>query len=91
MTRRGKRMRKLFLSVVMTVLFVNVLPAQEENSVRLEPFESCNNGARHYCQSGNHERAVNRRLLNLKKKGYVITNELVKSYAQKTRPDTPVR
>lgn len=82
-------MKKLFLSVLITAVFSGVLSAQEQRSVELESFERCNNWARHYCQSGNHEAAVNRRLLQLKKRGYVITNALIKSYSQKIRPSTP--
>lgn len=82
-------MKKLFLSVLLSTIMGGVLLAQEQQSIELESFERCNNWARHYCQSGNHEAAVNRRLLQLKKRGYVITNALIKSYAQRTRPDTP--
>ena len=82
-------MKKLFLSVLITAVFGSSLSAQEQQRVELESFERCNNWARHYCQSGNHEAAVNRRLQQLKKRGYVITNALIKSYSQKIRPDTP--
>jgi len=62
----------------------------QESSVSLDSFEQCNNWARHYCLNGNHNAAVNDKLLRLKKRGYIITTKLIRSYAQRTRANTPM-
>ncbi len=62
----------------------------EAPAICLESFEMCNNWARHYCLNGNHNAVVNHRLLNLKKRGYIITTKLIRSYAQRTRANSPM-
>ena len=85
-------MKKMILTALSVCVFGGMTMAQEQRSeVELDSFEQCNNWARHYCTTANHNNAVNQRLLQLKKRGYIITTSLIRSYAQRTRPDTPVQ
>ena len=54
----------------------------------LESFEMCNNWARHYCRSGNHERMVNHILKGMKERGMTITTAIIKSVARRTLKNT---
>ena len=76
------------LSVLTTVICLICLTyafAQNRKSaVYLETFEKCNNYARHYCLTGSHEAAVNRALLDMKRKGKTITPKTIQRVAQVT-------
>ena len=70
--RSGEKiMKKLITSFFLITLIATPVLAQDEE-VRLDNFERCNNWARYYCIQGNHERAVNLELLNMKKRGIAI-------------------
>lgn len=59
------------------------LSAQEQSpGLYLDTFEKCNNYARHFCLNGSHEAAVNRELLERKRKGYSITPKLIRDVAR---------
>ena len=81
-------MKKLILPLLAFALIGNSAFAQDEE-VSLDTFEQCNNWARHYCQTGLHEQAVNRELQRLKKKGVAITLERIKASAMRIKPNTP--
>ncbi len=86
-------MKNILTTLIALSIFSSIVFAQEggNTDVSLDSFEQCNNWARHYCLNGNHNTAVNEKLLRLKKRGYIITTKLIKSYAQRTRPNTPVQ
>ena len=79
-------MKKILLALFAVCFLGGTAAAQDNQDTELDSFERCNNWARHYCQAGNHEMVVNQKLLELKKRGYIITTALIKSYAQRTRP-----
>ena len=62
----------------------NLFAQSETPRFHLQPSEKCNNYARHFCLNGSHEAAVNRTLLDMKKKGYRITPRLIKNIAKTT-------
>ena len=84
-------MKKIILTLATMFMFWGLTYAQDDqqSSVSLDSFERCNNWARHYCLNGNHDAVVNDKLLRLKKRGYIITTKLIRSYAQRTRANTP--
>jgi len=86
------KMKRVFLSLITVFLIGGIIVAQDGGApdVSLDSFEQCNNWARHYCLNGNHNNAVNYKLLQLKKRGYIITTKLIKSYAQRTPANTQV-
>ena len=76
---------KTIVAIALYLLIVPILMAQESvPSIYLETFEKCNNYARHYCLNGSHEAAVNRALLEMKRKGYEITPKVIQSVARST-------
>ncbi len=85
-------MKGLVLAIFVSNVFGAAALAQENAlDVTLESFERCNNWARHYCLTGAHNEAVNQKLLRAKKRGYIITTRMIRSYAQRTRPDSLVQ
>lgn len=60
-------------------------PSQPKEEIQLESFEKCNNWARHYCQTGDHEILVNRGLLQWKRQGVQITTKRIRVLSQKVR------
>lgn len=70
---------------ILSILLSGTLVAQEQKpSIFLSTFEKCNNYARHFCLIGSHEAAVNRALLDMKRKGYRITPDVIKNIARST-------
>lgn len=63
--------------------------SEDAPDVCLDSFEMCNNWARHYCHSGNHERVVNSILRGMKERGITITTAIIKSVARRTLKNTP--
>ncbi len=86
-------MKKLFLTLFTLIVLGGTLLAQDNAApqLSLDSFEQCNNWARHYCLNGNHNAAVNQKLLQLKKRGYIITTKIIRSYAQRVRPNAQVQ
>ena len=85
-------MKRFFLTLLVLGILSAVAATQEtEPDIYLASFEKCNNWARRYCLTGNHDAAVNRKLLHLKKKGYIITANLIKTYARKISPSISAR
>jgi len=80
-------MKKLITTFLVLFLSCGLLFAEDED-VELDTFDQCNNWARHYCRTGNHEEAVNQELLKMKKAGVPITVSRIKRMAQAIRPDT---
>ncbi len=77
--------KRILLVFLIAFTFGGTLLAQEEAPrVALSFSERCNNFLRHYCLPGNHEVSVNRLLLDMKKKGEVISSKLIKRIAQTT-------
>jgi len=74
-------MKKLIMAAAALSLFAGASFAAD-GEVTLETFDKCNNWARQYCQSGEHENAVNSEILRLKKAGIPITLERIKLLAQ---------
>jgi hypothetical protein len=62
--------------------------AEGAPEVCLETFEMCNNWARHYCRSGNHEQMVNHILQGMKERGMTITTAVIKNVARRTLKNT---
>ena len=60
--------------------------AQDAQETTLDNSELCNNWARRFCTPGNHEAAVNDSLLKQKKMGVIITQEQIRSVANKFGP-----
>lgn len=80
-----KCLKTLILAVSLSISLSGMLVAQNNvPNVYLEASEKCNNFARHYCLNGSHEAAVNRALLDMKRKGYRITAKVIKSVARST-------
>lgn len=80
-----KTIRSAIFLITFTVLISIVILAQEQApSVYLDTFEKCNNYARHFCLNGSHEAAVNRALLDMKRKGYPITPKVIQNVARAT-------
>ncbi len=77
---------KTTIFIIVFSLFLNgFLGAQEQSpGIYLETFEKCNNYSRHFCLNGSHEAAVNRALLERKRKGYSITLKVIKNVARST-------
>ncbi len=83
--------KQVFLVVFMTVTLAGVSYAQEQMPKLVLTFsEQCNNFLRHYCVSGNHQRAVDYKLLNMKGKGITITVKLIRRTARTTPSGTYV-
>ena len=77
--------KRLVLVIFMTVSVVSASYAQEEIPRTVLTFsEQCNNFLRHYCVSGNHQRAVDYKLLGMKEKGMTITVKLIRKTARTT-------
>lgn len=77
--------KQVFLVVFMAVSLAGVSFAQDETpQLSLTFSEQCNNFLRHYCVSGNHQRAVDYKLLAMKEKGITITVKLIKRTARTT-------
>ena len=77
--------KRAFLVVFVTFTLAGVSLAQEEiPRVDLTFSEQCNNFLRHYCVSGNHQRAVDYKLLAMKERGVTITVKLIKRTARTT-------
>jgi hypothetical protein len=74
----------LLISAIHFVLTGFAIAQEQAPMIYLETSEKCNNYARHYCQNGGHEAAVNRALLHMKKKGYRITAKVIISLAGNT-------
>lgn len=85
---REKEMRlakQIFLVVFMSVTLAGISFAQEEvPKMALTFSEQCNNFLRHYCVSGNHQRAVDYKLLAMKERGITITVKLIRRTARST-------
>ncbi len=80
-----KLFKLILLTAIINLVSGGVLLAQEQiPSIYLERSEKCNNSSRLYCVNGGHEAAVNRILLDMKKKGYRITPKLIKTIAHST-------
>ena len=80
-----KYSKTALLVIAIYLLFTGLIVAQEqEPTIFLEASEKCNNYARHYCLNGSHEAAVNRALLDMKKKGYRITPKIIRNIARNT-------
>ncbi|MBU2514731.1 hypothetical protein KJ966_25690 [bacterium] len=80
-----KLFKLVLLTAIINLFFNGVMMAQEQApSIYLEHSEKCNNSSRLYCVNGSHEAAVNRILLDMKKKGYRITPKLIKTIAHST-------
>jgi|GEM_PF-1156635 hypothetical protein len=83
--------KQLILAVFMTIFLAGGVYAQDDiPKVTLTFSEQCNNFLRHYCVSGNHQRAVDIRLLDLKEKGMTITIKLIRRTARTTPSGTYV-
>ena len=82
---------KLILPILLAVsLFTaSLVTAQEEGQPTLDTFESCNNWARHYCQTDNQAAAVDAELLRLKRSGVAITLDRIKAVAMRLGPRVP--
>lgn len=77
--------KQVFLVLFMTATLAGSALAQEEAPrLSLSFSEQCNNFLRHYCVSGNHQRAVDSKLLAMKRKGITITVKLIKRTARTT-------
>lgn len=77
--------KQVFLAVFMTITLAGAAIAQEEvPRISLTFSEQCNNFLRHYCVSGNHQRAVDNRLLAMKERGVTITVKMIKRTARTT-------
>ncbi len=77
--------KQLVLAIVMTISVIGVSYAQEEiPKASLTFSEQCNNFLRHYCVSGNHQRAVDNKLLVMKEKGLTITLKMIRKTARTT-------
>lgn len=88
-----KTVRSAIFLITFTVAISVVILAQDQTpSIYLDTFEKCNNYARHFCLNGSHEAAVNRALLEMKRKGYPITPKVIKNVARATpsRLNNPV-
>lgn len=80
-----KGVKQIILSICLIGAFGGSIWAQEQvPRLYLETFEKCNNYARHYCLNGSHEAAVNRTLLEMKRKGQEITVRVIKKVARST-------
>jgi len=80
-----RMVKQLILVVFMTISVMGVSYAQEEiPRISLTFSEQCNNFLRHYCVSGNHQRAVDIKLLNMKEKGMTITVKLIRKTSRTT-------
>ncbi len=80
-----KQIKQVFLvGISIAVLSGSVLAQEETPRISLDFNEQCNNIFRHYCVSGNHERAVNRMLLIKKERGEKISIRLIKKIARST-------
>ena len=78
-------LKLILLTAMINLICGGFLIAQEQvPSIYLERSEKCNNSSRLYCVNGSHEAAVNRILLDMKKKGYRITPKLIKTIARTT-------
>ncbi len=89
-----KVLKTVLLISAINLVFTGIAVAQEQvPMIYLETSEKCNNYARHYCLNGSHEAAVNRALLDMKKKGYRITAKVIKNVARNTpsRSRNPVQ
>lgn len=77
--------KQVLLVIFITVAFTGVSIAQDEKpELSLTFSEQCNNFLRHYCVSGNHQRAVDNKLLAMKERGVTITVKLIKRTARTT-------
>lgn len=77
--------KQIFLVVWLTLFLAGASFAQEEMPrLALTFSEQCNNFLRHYCVSGNHQRAVDYKLLAMKERGVTITVKLIKRTARTT-------
>jgi hypothetical protein len=86
-----RMVKQLILVVFMIISVMGVSYAQEEiPKTSLTFSEQCNNFLRHYCVSGNHQRAVDFKLLNMKEKGMTITVKLIRKTARTTASGTYV-
>ena len=81
-------MKRILLPFLIIFFLTGFVYAQE--GVKLEDYEKCNNSSRHFCQSGNHEKAVNIELLRLKKTGAAIKTSTIRMMAMRIKPSTPV-
>lgn len=78
---------KLIVSMLFSIMIFSggiVLAQEQQPQIYLDTFEKCNNFARHFCLNGSHEAAVNRALLDMKRKGYRITPKVIKNVARNT-------
>ena len=80
-----KRILPFLVFGLMASTAASAQQANPRDNVQLESFEKCNNWARHYCQSGDHEQLVNEGLLEWKRKGVQITTKRIKVLSQKVR------
>ncbi len=77
--------KQLILVVCMTISLAGWSYAQEDvPKLTLSFSEQCNNFLRHYCVSGNHQRAVDTKLLDLKERGMTITVKLIRQTSRTT-------
>jgi len=77
--------KQVFLVLTTVVTLSGSAIAQDEKPrLSLAFSEQCNNFLRHYCVSGNHQRAVDSKLLAMKERGITITVKLIKSTARST-------
>lgn len=77
--------KQLVLAVFVTITVTGVSLAQEEAPKMTLTFsEQCNNFLRHYCVSGNHQLAVDNKLLVMKERGISITVKLIRQTARTT-------
>ncbi len=75
----------IILAMAINFSILGLAAAQEQApSLYLEITEKCNNYARHYCVNGSHEAAVNRTLLEMKRRGFQITIKTIQRVARST-------
>ncbi len=80
-----KILKSALVIFVLGLVANGTLVAQEQSpGIYLDTFEKCNNYARHFCMNGSHEAAVNRELLDMKRKGYRITPKVIRNVAKST-------
>jgi len=53
------------------------------SALELDPVERCNNTHRLFCRTERQAKAVDAELLNMKSKGYHITKQMIRHFAQK--------
>jgi len=83
--------KQVFLAVFVLVTLTGVSFAQDDvPRIQLTFSEQCNNFLRHYCVSGNHQRAVDNKLLSMKERGITITLKLIRGTSRTTPSATYV-